>query len=79
MASHQKLRAVQRVAEVDEAIVGDGSDPTQRNTSSRVIEDDFKVESAALESIASVLLYTRGRVCVCVCAYATLFLELNIP
>ena len=48
VAGHQQVRLVDRVAEVDEAIVGDGADPAQRNASSRVIEDDFQLQSAAL-------------------------------
>lgn len=50
MIGDQEMRAVEDIAEVDEAFVGDDSDPFERDTTTGIIEDDSGMCQAALIS-----------------------------
>lgn len=44
----EQVRTVENIAEVDEAFIGDGPDPFERSSTTRVVEGDLKLREAVL-------------------------------
>lgn len=48
MTGDEQVRTVENIAEVDEAFIGDGPDPFERSSTTRVVEGDLKLREAVL-------------------------------